>query len=271
MKKLIDISNLTVGYENKPEVLKDVSFTIYSDDYLGIIGPNGGGKTSLLKVILGLLNPKKGSITYYDNGVKTNSLNIGYLPQINRIDKKFPISVSQVILSGLTPRDRFFKRYNAQDREKVNEVAQRLGIEELLPRAIGELSGGQLQRVLLGRAIIDNPKLIILDEPSTYVDKLFETNFYKLLGDINKEIAIVLVSHDVGTIISHVKNIACVNKGMHYHAGTDISQEWLLGAYDSCPIEILGHGSLPHRVLLEHDHIHDHPHDGGKSNHVSTD
>src|SRR5690554_6730462 len=146
MKKLIDISNLTVGYENKPEVLKDVSFTIYSDDYLGIIGPNGGGKTTLLKAILGLLNPKKGSITYYDNGVKTNSLNIGYLPQINRIDKKFPISVSQVILSGLTPRDRFFKRYNAQDREKVNEVAQRLGIEELLPRAIGELSGGQLQR-----------------------------------------------------------------------------------------------------------------------------
>ena len=201
-----------MGYENKPEVLKDVSFTIYSDDYLGIIGPNGGGKTTLLKAILGLLNPKKGSITYYDNGVKTNSLNIGYLPQINRIDKKFPISVSQVILSGLTPRDRFFKRYNAQDREKVNEVAQRLGIEELLPRAIGELSGGQLQRVLLGRAIIDNPKLIILDEPSTYVDKLFETNFYKLLGDINKEIAIVLVSHDVGTIISHVKNIACVNK-----------------------------------------------------------
>lgn len=271
MNKLIEISNLTVGYENKPEVLKDVSFTIYSDDYLGIIGPNGGGKTTLLKTILGLLSPKKGSITYFDKGIKTSSLNIGYLPQINRIDKKFPISVSQVILSGLTPRDGLFKRYNAKDRMKVEDVAERLGIEDLLDRAIGELSGGQLQRVLLGRAIVDNPKLIILDEPSTYVDKLFETNFYKLLGDINKEIAIVLVSHDVGTIISHVKNIACVNKGMHYHAGTDISQEWLLGAYDSCPIEILGHGSLPHRVLLEHDHMHDHPQDHGESNPVTTE
>ena len=133
-----------------------------------------------------------------------------------------------------------------------------MGIEHLLDRAIGELSGGQLQRVLLGRAIIDNPKLIILDEPSSYVDKLFETNFYKLLDEINRDIAIVLVSHDVGTIISQVKNIACVNQSLHYHCGSDISQEWLMGAYDSCPIEILGHGSLPHRVLLQHDHDHHH-------------
>ena len=118
--------------------------------------------------------------------------------------------------------------------------------------------------MLLGRAIVDDPKLIVLDEPSTYVDKLFETNFYKLLGEINNEIAIVLVSHDVGTILSMVKNIACVNKGLHYHAGTAISQEWLLGAYDSCPIEILGHGALPHRVLLEHDdHVHLHQVDEG--------
>ena len=137
------------------------------------------------------------------------------------------------------------------------QVAERMGITEILPRAIGELSGGQMQRVLLGRAIIDNPKFIILDEPSTYVDKLFETNFYKLLSDINKEIAIMLVSHDVGTIISMVKNIACVNQGLHYHSGSDISQEWLTNAYQSCPIEILGHGSLPHRVLMEHDHLHE--------------
>lgn len=256
MNKLVDITNLTLGYEGKPNVLTDVSFSISPDDFLGIIGPNGGGKTTLLKAILGLIEPRSGSITYYDGGVRTGSLNIGYLPQINRIDKKFPISVSQVILSGLTPGKNIWRRYSSKERLKVAEVAERLGIEELLPRAVGELSGGQLQRVLLGRAIVDNPKLIILDEPSTYVDKLFETNFYKLLGDINKEIAIVLVSHDVGTIISQVKNIACVNKGLHYHAGTDISQEWLLNAYDSCPIEILGHGSLPHRVLLDHEHMH---------------
>lgn len=265
MNKLIDITDLTVGYENKPNVLKNVNLAIYEDDFLGIIGPNGGGKTTLLRTILGLINPQSGSITFYNKGEKITSLNIGYLPQINRIDKKFPISVSEVILSGLTPGRNIFRRYSSNDRQKVEKVAERLGIEDLLSRAIGELSGGQLQRVLLGRAIVDSPKLIILDEPSTYVDKLFETNFYKLLGDINKEIAIVLVSHDVGTIISLVKNIACVNQGLHYHPGTDVSQEWLLNAYESCPIEILGHGSLPHRVLMEHDpagHVHNHPEDG---------
>ncbi|MDR2815883.1 MAG: metal ABC transporter ATP-binding protein [Proteiniphilum sp.] len=258
MNKLIDITGLTVGYENRPDVLKEVNLTIYEDDFLGIIGPNGGGKTTLLRTVLGLIKPRSGHIAFYNKGEKTTSLNIGYLPQINRIDKKFPVSVSDVILLGLTPGRNIFKRYSSQDRQKVKKVAERLGIEDLLPRAIGELSGGQLQRVLLGRAIVDNPELIILDEPSAYVDKLFETNFYKLLGDINKEIAIILVSHDVGTIISLVKNIACVNRELHYHSGTGISQEWLLNAYESCPIEILGHGSLPHRVLMEHDHHNNH-------------
>ena len=260
MNKLIEINNLTVGYENKPNVLKDVSLTIYDDDFLGNFGPNGGRKTTLLKSILGLIKPQSGTISFYDNGQKVPSVNIGYLPQINQIDKKFPISVSEVILSGLTLRKQLFRRYTAEDRQKVRKAAHRLGIEHLLSRSIGELSGGQLQRVLLGRAIIDNPKLIILDEPSTYVDKLFETNFYKLLGDINKDIAIMLVSHDVGTIISMVKNIACVNQELHYHSGSNISQEWLAGAYDSCPIEILGHGSLPHRVLMQHNHPEDESH-----------
>lgn len=258
MNKLIEIVDLTVGYENKSNVLKDISLTIFEDDFLGIIGPNGGGKTTLLKTILGLLKQQSGTISFYDKGEKVPTLNIGYLPQINQIDKKFPISVSEVILSGLTPKKQLFRRYSIKDKQKVKDIAERMGIEELLPRAIGELSGGQIQRVLLGRAIIDNPKLIILDEPSTYVDKLFETNFYKLLGDINRDIAIMLVSHDVGTIISLVKNIACVNQGLHYHSGSDISQEWLTNAYQSCPIEILGHGSLPHRVLMEHYHIDEH-------------
>lgn len=260
MNRLIEITNLTVGYENKPEVLNNVSLTIYDDDFLGIIGPNGGGKTTLLKTVLGLITPVGGTIQFFDGERQVPSLNIGYLPQINQIDRKFPISVSEVILSGLTMRKQLLRRYNANDIQRVREVAERLGISELLHRAIGELSGGQLQRVLLGRAIIDNPKLIILDEPSTYVDKLFETNFYKLLGDINKEIAIILVSHDVGTIISLVKNIACVNQGLHYHSGSGMSQEWLNKAYDSCPIELLGHGSLPHRVLMQHDHDESVPH-----------
>jgi zinc transport system ATP-binding protein len=253
MNKLIEIRHLSAGYENKPNVLKDVSLNVFENDFLGIIGANGGGKTTLLKTILGLKSPTAGTIDFFEDGKKVPSINIGYLPQINQIDKKFPICVADVILSGLTPSGKFIKRYTAADKQKVAQVAEQMGVEKLLKRPIGDLSGGQLQRVLLGRAMVDDPKLIILDEPNSYVDKLFETNFYKLLGDINGRIAIILVSHDIGTIISMVKNIACVNSELHYHPGTDISKEWLEEAYDSCPIELVGHGSLPHRVLLEHD------------------
>lgn len=253
MNKLIEIRHLFAGYESKPNVLRDVSLDVFDNDFLGIIGPNGGGKTTLLKTILGLKKPTSGSIDFFDDARKVPSLNIGYLPQINQIDKKFPICVADVILSGLTPSGKFIKRYTARDRHKVAFVAEQMGVENLLKRPVGELSGGQLQRVLLGRAIVDSPRLIILDEPNSYVDKLFETNFYKLLGEINKDIAIILASHDIGTIIALVKNIACINCDLHYHPGTDISKEWLDEAYDSCPIELIGHGSLPHRVLMEHN------------------
>ncbi len=255
MDVIVNIENLYAGYDENPQVLQDVTLDIYRNDFLGIIGPNGGGKTTLLKTILGLKEHYSGSISFYDEGEKINHLNIGYLPQINHIDKKFPLKVKEVILSGITLRGRIFKYYNPMDKRKVLPVAVKMGVQDLLERPIGELSGGQLQRVLLGRAIIDDPKLIILDEPSSYVDKQFESNFYKLLEEVNNDMAIVLVSHDVGTIISQVKNIACVNQSLHYHSGSNISKEWLLGAYDSCPIEILGHGDLPHRVLLNHDNL----------------
>jgi zinc transport system ATP-binding protein len=127
-----------------------------------------------------------------------------------------------------------------------------MGLEHLVSRPIGALSGGQLQRTLLARAIIDNPDLLILDEPNSYVDKRFETGFYKLLEDINKSTAIILVSHDIGTVLSMVKNIACVNEGLHYHLGTDVTIDWLEKTYTSCPIEIIGHGDFPHRVLERH-------------------
>ena len=127
-----------------------------------------------------------------------------------------------------------------------------MGLEELVKRPIGELSGGQLQRVLLGRSIVSDPQVLILDEPNSYVDKRFESHFYRLLDEINKRSAIVLVSHDIGTVLSMVKNIACVNETAHYHAGSDISENWLNEKY-ACPIELIGHGNLPHRVLKKHD------------------
>lgn len=253
MKKILEIRNITVGYEDKPSVLKDVNLDVLQNDFLGIIGPNGGGKTTLLKTILGLVKPVAGEISFFKDGIKTDKINIGYLPQINQIDKKFPISVHDVILSGMTIQRKIFSPYTKEQKSRVGVIAKKMGLEDLLDRPIGALSGGQLQRALLGRAIIDNPDLLILDEPNSYVDKRFETNFYKILEEINRDTAIIMVSHDVGTVISLVKNIACVNEGLHYHLGSNITTNWLEETYSSCPIEIVGHGDFPHRVLEKHD------------------
>lgn len=253
MNKILEIKDLTVGYDNNPNVLKNVNLDVFQEDFLGIIGPNGGGKTTLLKTILGLVKPVSGRISFIRDAEKVNKLNIGYLPQINQIDKKFPISVYDVILSGLTITNNIFFRYTKEQKEQVEKVAEQMGLEKLMDKPIGALSGGQLQRTLLGRAIIDNPDLLVLDEPNSYVDKRFETNFYKILEEINRDTAIILVSHDVGTVISLVKNIACVNEGLHYHSGANISTDWLEKSYSSCPIEIVGHGDFPHRVLEKHE------------------
>ncbi|MFR9166244.1 MAG: metal ABC transporter ATP-binding protein [Dysgonomonas sp.] len=253
MNKIVEISDLTVAYEKNPPILKDVNLQVFQNDFLGIIGPNGGGKTTLIKTILGLVKPLDGKILFYKNNVLQDNLNIGYLPQINQIDKKFPISVHDVILSGLTTKNNFFFSVSKPEKEKVQNIAEKMGVEDYLKKSVGNLSGGQLQRVLLGRAIVSDPDLLILDEPNSYVDKLFETNFYNILSSLNQTTSIILVSHDIGTIIPLVKNIACVNRGVHYHAGADISTDWLAENYDSCPIEIVAHGKFPHRVLEKHD------------------
>lgn len=252
MNKLINIDNIVAGYDNKI-VLHDVSLNIWENDFLGIIGPNGGGKTTLLKIILGLLKPKSGSVRYFDGEKEVSSLKIGYLPQMNKIDKKFPISVREVVLSGLMAEKPRFRDFTAEQKQRAEEVIAQMGLQELAKRAIGDLSGGQLQRVLLGRSMVSRPKVLILDEPNSYVDKRFESHFYNLLEEISKESSIILVSHDIGTVLSMVKNIACVNETLHYHSGADISAEWLENKY-ACPIELVGHGDLPHRVLKNHIH-----------------
>ena len=228
---IIKIENLSAGYENKT-VLHDINLEVAEKDFLGIIGPNGGGKTTLMKVILGLLEPTEGKITYYDNGILTERLEIGYLPQYNSIDKKFPISVYEVILHH----------------ERVKETISMMGLEGMENKPIGQLSGGQMQRALLGRAIVSDPKAIILDEPNTYIDKRFEARLYSLLEEINKERTIILVSHDIGSVLQNVKSIACVNGTLDYHPQSEVSAEWIEEKLQ-CPIELLGHGELPHRVL----------------------
>lgn len=249
---IIKIENLSAGYDRKT-VLHDINLEISEKDFLGIIGPNGGGKTTLMKVILGLLKPSEGKITFYDNEMPVEQLEIGYLPQYNSIDKKFPISVYEVILSGLNRQKSLFSRFTKEHHERVKATISMMGLEGMENKPIGQLSGGQMQRALLGRAIVSNPKAIILDEPNTYIDKRFEARLYSLLEEINKQRTVILVSHDIGSVLQTVKSIACVNGTLDYHPQSEVSAEWIEEKLQ-CPIELLGHGELPHRVLKKHNH-----------------
>lgn len=246
--KILELKGVSVGYEGKGNILNDICLTVYENDFLGIIGPNGGGKTTLIKTILGLIPYNQGSLKFYKNGKEINKLNIGYLPQINQIDRNFPISVFDTILSGLETKRKLFFNYNAQQRKLVKQLAESLEITSFLNKPIGKLSGGQLQRVLLGRAIISQPEILILDEPNTFIDRNFQSLLYKFLEEINKKTAIIMVSHDIEGVLSIVKNIACVNGSIHYHSGIEISDNWIANAFN-CPIDIINHAKIPQRTL----------------------
>lgn len=230
-------------------VLKDVNFVVDENDFIGVIGPNGGGKTTLLKIILGLLKPSEGTIVF--NGNILNGNRIGYLPQMSTGDINYPVTVTDIVLSGLMIQKGFISRMNASDKIKAAKVIDELGLSDLAGATINELSGGQMQRVFLGRAIIGNPKLLLLDEPGNFVDTSFENDFYEKLRELNKRMAILMVSHDVGTISSHIKSFACVNRTLHYHPSHEITNDDLL-AY-GCPIQLITHGEVPHTVLKYHN------------------
>ena len=243
---LIRIQDMDAAYQRQ-QVLTNVTLSIYERDFIGIIGPNGGGKTTLLKIILGLMKPQKGHIEY-----SVERSEIGYLPQGNQVDESFPITVIEVVASGLAKGSAMAKRITTPERQRVGSVLEKVGLDKLQARSIGELSGGELQRTMLARAIVSSPRILILDEPDTHVDNRFEMELYVLLKDLNEHMTILLVSHDIGTISPYIKTIACVNRDLHYHSSNEISEEQL-NVYN-CPIEIITHGTVPHRVMKEHTH-----------------
>ena len=241
---LISIKNVSAAYSGNV-VLNNVTLNIVPEDFTGVIGPNGGGKTTLLLIILGLLKPQKGTVER-----NIGKHDIGYLPQVSQFDDQFPITVENVVLSGLSTGMNIRRKKNPESVAKVEKILKSTGIIELRYRPIGELSGGELQRTMLARAIVSSPKLLILDEPNTYVDNRFEQELYKILVELNKTMAILLVSHDVGIISPYIKSIACVNNSLHYHPSNEITNEQL--KVYNCPIELVAHGRVPHRVMEDH-------------------
>ena len=197
---LIKLRHVSAAYEQK-QVLHHIDLTIYNNDFLGIIGPNGGGKTTLVKIILGLLKPTSGDVLFYHNDKKVPEISMGYLPQYNSIDKKFPISVYEVILSGLNKQKSLFHSFSSQQHEQVRNLITRLELDGLERCAIGQLSGGQLQRVLLGRALVSNPQVLILDEPTT---GLHSEDIKRLLAIFEKIVdnndTVVIIEHNLDVI-----------------------------------------------------------------------
>jgi zinc transport system ATP-binding protein len=247
MASLFEMKSLSASY-GANIVLQDIDFRVSENDFIGVIGPNGGGKTTLLKIILGLISPIKGKMIF--NNELLNGKSIGYLPQMSTGDINYPVTVTDIILSGLMISKGIISRMSAIDRKKAEQVISELGLQGMAKSTLNELSGGQMQRVFLGRAIIGDPKLLLLDEPANFVDTTFENDFYEKLRVLNTRMAILMVSHDVGTISSHIKSFACVNRFLHYHPSHEITNEDLL-AY-GCPIQLVTHGDVPHTVLKHH-------------------
>lgn len=212
---IIKLSNVCADYGYAP-VLRDVNFEIRIGDFIAITGPNGGGKTTLLRIILKLIKPTCGTIEYFADGSPVKQLPIGYLPQKSRIDTRFPITVGEVIRSGLLSRSLL---RSPESEERYRHTINLVGMVHLADRPIGELSGGQLQRTLIGRAIISDPEVVVLDEPLSYVDKTFEHQIYKLMEDISQRSTVVLVSHEMTYIAAMASRHLIVDHEVHECSG----------------------------------------------------
>jgi len=246
-KEIVCLKNVYV-YFNKLPVLENINLSIKENDFLAIIGPNGGGKTTLLKVILGLIKPDKGEVKIFGKNPKEGRKLIGYLPQYTIFDPSFPASVFDVVVMGRYKGT--FKGYSKKDKEEALDALKTMGMLEFKDRQIGKLSGGQLQRVFIARAIARKPKLLLLDEPMASIDPEMQKSFYELLSKLKEKMAICLVTHDIGVVSVYVEEIACLNRRLFYHGPKEAGLKKLEDVY-RCPVELIAHG-VPHRVLRKH-------------------
>jgi zinc transport system ATP-binding protein len=249
-REVISARNVWAGYGNDP-VLEDVSFSAYEGDFIGLIGPNGGGKTTLLRVLLGLLPPQRGEVLVAGKPPEEGRQAIGYVPQAIEFDRDVPISVRDVARMGRLGKRRLLQPYTAADDAIVAEALRQVELYDMRDRPIGDLSIGQRQRAYIARALATRPEILLLDEPTSSVDPQASVGVYDLLRQLNDDgVTVLLVTHDIGVISSHVKTVGCLNRQLHYHGTRDLSADMLEQAYP-CPVELLAHG-VPHRVFPTH-------------------
>jgi len=251
MTKAVDMRNLTVILSGR-EILSGINLDLDEGKFLGIVGPNGGGKTTFLRVILGLVKPSAGEVLVMGKEPKeiVKRGAFGYLPQHLNVDPDFPATARDVVLMGLAGRAGLFRRPSGKDVQKAEEMLVIMGMSGYEKHTFGSLSGGQQQRVSIARALIGDPKLLILDEPSTGIDVVGQEDFYHLLKGIQKrlDLSIIMVSHDIGVISTYVDEIACLNGTLHYHGNPlgAFNDEVLRELYGKS-MEILMHSTLCER------------------------
>lgn len=239
-KRVIECDSLSVELGGSL-VLDGLNLTVYENDFLGIVGPNGGGKTTLLRVILGLERSLTGKVLVFGRPPGSFPELIGYVPQRFYFDRDFPISVRELVLMGRLSRKKMFRRFNRSDRQKADEALHVTGLQGLADRRIGSLSGGELQRALISRALAGEPQLLLLDEPTASVDPVMKSTIYDLLETLRKNMTIVMVSHDTGMISRHVTRIACLNCSIELHEpGSSLGRETLDALY-RYPVDVIVH------------------------------
>lgn len=249
--EIVRLRNINVSYDDIT-VLEDITLSIYQHDFLGIIGPNGGGKSTLLKVILGLIKPRSGSVSIFGEPPDHIRRRIGYVSQHPDFDRDFPASVGDVVIMGRYGKTGLFHRYTAEDKAAAEKALLRVGMQNYGNNQIGRLSGGQQQRVFIARALVSEPELLLLDEPTASIDSSMQTEFYELLEELKKSLTIIMVSHDIGAVSVYVNKIACLNRQLYYHGSAEITPEILEATY-KCPVQLITHGTVPHTVLKEHE------------------
>ncbi len=239
MNPVIQLDNVSFAYSGMP-VVKNITLAIEEEEFLGIVGPNAGGKSTLLKLILGLLQPDTGMITVMGKSPAQGRSRIGYVPQHPTFSRDFPINVQDTVLLGRLGNTRWYGPYLKQDRDIAKQAMQAVEIADIRYQPVGSLSGGQLQRVLIARALACKPDILILDEPTANIDMRVEEDIFGLLKQYNEHMTIIVVSHDIGFISGYVDRVACLNQTLVCHTTEKISGKIIEELYGA-PVKMIQH------------------------------